>query len=104
MRTPESVWLRRSTPALRANVWTRVLDAIIAQRGESRSILCDNGTRTETSRRFLAWSIERKIELVHIQPGKPTQNAHVESFHGRSEKVSASELVPELIRRQKKDR
>jgi transposase InsO family protein len=35
------------------------------------------------SRHFLAWCIERKIDAVHIQPGKPTQNAHVESFHGR---------------------
>ena len=61
---------------------TRVLDEIIEQRGEPRSIRCDNGPEL-TSRHFLAWCIERKIELVHIQPGKPTQNAHVESFHGR---------------------
>ena len=26
---------------------------------------------------------ERKISLVHIQPGRPMQNGHVESFHGR---------------------
>jgi len=61
---------------------TRALDEIIAQRGEPKSIRCDNGPEL-TSRHFLAWSIERKIELVHIQPGKPTQNARVESFHGR---------------------
>jgi putative transposase len=24
-----------------------------------------------------------KIDLVHIQPRKPMQNAHVESFHGK---------------------
>jgi putative transposase len=36
-----------------------------------------------TSRHFLAWCVERQIEMVHIQPGKPTQNAQVESFHGR---------------------
>jgi putative transposase len=61
---------------------TRVLDEIIEHRGEPRSIRCDNGPEL-TSRHFLAWCIEKKIELVHIQPGKPTQNAHVESFHGR---------------------
>jgi putative transposase len=61
---------------------TRVLDEIIVHRGAPRSIRCDNGPEL-TSRHFLAWSIENKVELVHIQPGKPTQNAYVESFHGR---------------------
>ena len=61
---------------------TRVLEAIIAQRGQPLSLLCDNGPEL-TSRHFLAWSIERKIEMIHIQPGKPTENTHVESFHGR---------------------
>ncbi len=36
-----------------------------------------------TSRRFLAWALEYKIDLRHIQPGKPTQNAYVESFNGK---------------------
>ena len=61
---------------------TRVLEAIVAERGVPQAIRCDNGPEL-TSRHFLAWCIERQIELVHIQPGKPTQNAHVESFHGR---------------------
>jgi len=61
---------------------TRVLEGIIAQREGPQSIRCDNGPEL-TSRHFLAWCIERKIELVHIQPGKPTQDPHVESFHAR---------------------
>ena len=61
---------------------TRVLEEIITQRGRPTRIRCDNGPEL-TSRHFLAWCVERQVELVHIQPGKPTQNAHVESFHGR---------------------
>jgi hypothetical protein len=36
-----------------------------------------------TSRHFLTWALKWKIELRHIQPGKPMQNEYVESFHGR---------------------
>jgi putative transposase len=61
---------------------TRVLEGIVAVRGKPLSIRCDNGPEL-TSRHFLAWCVERGIELVHIQPGKPIQNARVESFHGR---------------------
>jgi putative transposase len=61
---------------------TRVLEQIVAERGQPQAIRCDNGPEL-TSRHFLAWCVERQIELLHIQPGKPTQNARVESFHGR---------------------
>ena len=61
---------------------TRSLEDVIEQRGKPEAIRCDNGPEL-TSRHFLAWCVERQIELIHIQPGKPTQNARIESFHGR---------------------
>ena len=61
---------------------TRVLEQIIAERGLPRAIRCDNGPEL-TSRHFLAWALDRKIDLVRIQPGKPTQNAYVESFNSK---------------------
>jgi putative transposase len=61
---------------------TRVLDDVIAQRGLPESLRMDNGPEL-TSRHFLAWCMERKIAMHHIQPGKPMQNGHVESFNGR---------------------
>jgi len=61
---------------------TRALDRVIAERGKPERIRMDNGAEL-TSRHFLAWGIDQRIELAHIQPGKPVQNAHVESFHGR---------------------
>ena len=60
----------------------RVLDRLIEERGRSENVRSDNGPEF-TSRRMLAWSEERKTQLVHIQPGRPMQNGHVESFHGR---------------------
>ena len=61
---------------------TRTLEEIVTRRGKPQSIRCDNGPEL-TSRHFLSWCLEQQIELVHIQPGKPTQNAQVESFHGK---------------------
>lgn len=61
---------------------TRVLEKVMSQRGWPCRIRCDNGPEL-TSRHFLAWCIERRIELLHIQPGRPMQNGRVESFHGR---------------------
>ncbi len=70
---------------------TRELERIVAERGVPEALRCDNGPEF-TSRHFLAWCIARKIALVHIEPGRPMQNGHVESFHGklRDECLNAS--------------
>lgn len=70
---------------------TRELEKVMAERGAPEAIRCDNGPEF-TSRHFLAWALEKKIEVVHIEPGRPVQNAHVESFHGklRDECLNAS--------------
>jgi putative transposase len=59
-----------------------VLQWVIDQRGAPEAIRCDNGPEF-TSRHFLAWCEDRKIGLIHIQPGRPMQNGRVESFNGR---------------------
>lgn len=61
---------------------TGVLEAALAQRAWPQRIRCDNGPEL-TSRHLLAWCIEKRIELCHIQPGRPMQNGYVESFHGK---------------------
>ncbi len=61
---------------------TRVLEQGIAERDRRQTIRSENGPEF-TSRRMLSWAEDWKIALVQIQPGKPTQNGHVESFNGR---------------------
>lgn len=60
----------------------RELDAVIARRGKPLSAVSDNGTEF-TSMAILKWSQETAIDWHYIAPGKPTQNAFIESFNGR---------------------
>jgi len=60
----------------------RELDRIIDKRGKPKTIVSDNGTEL-TSMATLQWSQDRFVEWHYIAPGKPTQNAFVESFNGR---------------------
>jgi len=61
---------------------TRVLDGICSQRGKPALIRTDNGTEF-TGKAMLTWAHRSGIELRLIEPGKPNQNAYVESFNGR---------------------
>jgi putative transposase len=60
----------------------RELTDLIAVRGKPGMIVSDNGTEL-TSNAVLEWCGEARIEWHYTTPGKPTQNAFVESFNGR---------------------
>ena len=61
---------------------TRLLDGICAQRGKPAIIRTDNG-KEFTGRAMLTWAHRNGVVLRLIEPGKPNQNAYVESFNGR---------------------
>jgi putative transposase len=79
--TRENLSLETDT-SLSSRRVTRYLEAVVERRGKPEAIRCDNGPEL-TSRHFLSWCEERKIQLIHIEPGRPMQNGHVESFNGR---------------------
>lgn len=58
----------------------RALDQIIEWRGKPSAIRCDNGPEN-ISAEVIAWANNRKITMLYIQPGKPTQNAYIERFN-----------------------
>jgi len=61
---------------------TRVLDRLALTRGLPRVLRTDNGLEF-CGRAMLTWAHERCVTLRLIEPGKPNQNAYVESFNGR---------------------
>lgn len=60
----------------------RFLDLISEERKLPRVITCDNGTEY-TSKAMFFWSKKTNVKLGFIQPGKPTQNAFIESLNGK---------------------
>jgi len=75
----EALWIEVDTSLPSEHV-VRVLKQLLFWRGKPSSIRMDNGPEL-ISRRLASWARERHIELAHIQPGKPAQNAYIERFN-----------------------
>jgi len=69
----------RSLPGARV---VRVLDRLADTIGLPKAIVCDNGPEF-AGRTLDAWAYRRGVELRFIRPGKPIENAYVESFNGK---------------------
>lgn len=68
--------------AMGGNQWTRILDQLATTRGLPKAIRTDNG-KEFCGRAMLNWAHARGVQLFLIEPGKPNQNAYIESFNGR---------------------
>jgi putative transposase len=60
----------------------RVLNYLVARRGKPDVLQLDNGPELR-GMALDQWAFENKVKLDFIEPGKPTQNAKIESFNGR---------------------
>ncbi len=58
------------------------LERVAKQRGYPKMITVDNGSEF-TAKAFDAWAHARGVQLDFIRPGKPVENAVIESFNGR---------------------
>lgn len=68
-------------PRLRSEDVVKTLTAIANNRGVPEKIFCDNGSEF-TGRITDLWAYHNKVTLAFFRPGKPTDNAYIESFNG----------------------
>ena len=68
--------------ALGGHQLVRILEQLASTRGLPKAIRTDNG-KEFCSRAMLTWAHARGVQLFLIEPGKPNQNAYIESFNGR---------------------
>jgi putative transposase len=60
----------------------RALDRAVAEYGLPQELQLDNGPECRSQAVDL-WAYQHQVKLIFIEPGKPTQNGHIESFNGR---------------------
>ena len=72
-----SIEIDTSLPAARV---VRVLNQICEWRGYPKQLRMDNGPELISSQ-LAAWCHQNNVEMLHIQPGKPNQNAYIERFN-----------------------
>ena len=59
-----------------------VLERLAESRGLPRSVTVDNGPEF-ISKVLDEWAYRKQLQLRFIEPGKPQQNAYIESFNGK---------------------
>jgi putative transposase len=57
----------------------RELDRLMMERGKPKMVVSDNGSEL-TSNAILTWADQSRVAWHYIAPGKPMQNAFIESF------------------------
>lgn len=72
----------RGKPRLNGSDVAEALDMAVRERGKPASITVDNGSEF-AGKVMDAWADSRAVHLAFIRPGKPTENAFIESFNGR---------------------
>lgn len=79
--TRECLWIEADT-SLSGQRVVKVLDNLIDLLGKPESILTDNGPEF-AGKALLQWQVRTCVPHGFIEPGKPSQNAFVESFNGK---------------------
>jgi putative transposase len=76
---------------------TEVLDFLLHIRGKPKVITTDNGSEF-AGRAVDKWAYDHQVHMHFIDPGKPVQNAYVESFNGKFRKECLNDHWFETLR------
>jgi putative transposase len=74
-----AIEVAKSIPGARV---VRVLESIAAERGYPQRLVMDNGPEL-AGQALDEWAYEHGVELHFIRPGRPVENAYIESFNGK---------------------